>query len=158
MRTNYKRKYRNYRNISCISVDLNGLDALDALGPRFEVPKVIVLFCELKQERSRDVRGNESTTLSLLTGLPPSFSANVNAGSLGAWPSAASDLGNSEPASSRGKWSQHWAALQGMCLLLRPQWPRTGQEDGPTKGCQVSRCHGVCSVVVVIRFESLEFR
>ena len=53
-------------------------------GPRFEVPKVIVLFCELKQERSGDVRGNESTTLSLLTGLPPSFSANVNAGSLGA--------------------------------------------------------------------------
>lgn len=113
-------------------------------GPRFEVPKVIVLFRELKQERSRDVRGNESTTLSLLTGLPPSFSANVNAGSLGAWPSAASDLGNSEPASSRGKWSQHWAALQGMCLLLRPQWPRTGQEDGPTKGCQVSWCVQCC--------------
>ena len=112
--------------------------------PRFEVPKVIVLFCELKQERSRNVRGNESTTLSLLTGLPPSFSANVNAGSLGALASAASDFGNSEPASSRGKWSQHWAALQGMCLLLRPQWPRT------------ARCHGVCSVVVVIRFESFE--
>ena len=34
---------------------------------------------------SDDVRGNESTTLSLLTGLPPSFSANVNAGSLGEW-------------------------------------------------------------------------
>ena len=130
--------------------------------PRFEVPKVILLFRELKQERSRDVRGNESTTLSLLTGLPPSFSAYVNAGSLGALASAASDLGNSEPASSRGKWSQHWAALQGMCILLRPQ-PRTAKKMGRQTGvkCQgvkVSRCHGVCSVVVVIRFESLEFR
>lgn len=157
MKTNYKRKYRDYRNMSCILVDLNGLDALDALGSKIWGSKSDCTLLWIKtrkvprcpRQRIHDVVPSHGPSSEFFRQRQCRELGSL--GQCGQWSWKLR-------ASSRGKWSQHWAALQGMCLLLRPQWPRTANKMGQQKGVKVSRCHGVCSVVVVIRFESLEFR
>lgn len=102
MRTNYKRKYRNYRNISCILVDLNGLDALDALGSKIWSSKSDCTLLWVKTRKVRRCPRQRIHDVVPSHGPSSEFFRQRQCRELGSFGSfgrsAASDLGNSEPA------------------------------------------------------------